>query len=68
MNDSKKDLGSRVDRHCHIGQGFIGINAFRYLMNDTRFSSVPKILETPKGPGIEEDRMNLATLAGLLNA
>ncbi len=65
MNDSKKDLGSHVDRHCHIGQGYIGLDAFRFLMNDRRFSAIPKILETPKGSGIEEDLMNLATLAGL---
>jgi deoxyribonuclease IV len=66
VNDSKKDLGSRVDRHCHIGQGCIGLNAFRFLINDRRFSAIPKILETPKGPGIEEDLMNLSTLANLL--
>ncbi len=65
VNDSKKDLGSRVDRHTHIGQGFIGLEAFRCLINDERFAAVPKILETPKGPGIEEDLMNLATLRSL---
>jgi len=68
VNDSKKGLGSRVDRHSHIGQGFIGLDAFRFLMNDKRFSSIPKILETPKGPGIEEDLMNLATLATLVES
>jgi deoxyribonuclease-4 len=66
LNDSKKDIGSRVDRHCHIGQGFIGLEAFRYIVNDRRFIEVPKILETPKGPDLEEDRMNLATLHSLL--
>ena len=66
VNDSKKDLGSRVDRHCHIGQGFIGLEAFRCLVNDGRFARIPKILETPKGPDLEEDRMNLATLESLL--
>jgi deoxyribonuclease IV len=65
VNDSKKDLGSRVDRHCHIGQGCIGLDAFRFLINDRRFSAIPKILETPKGAGIEEDLMNLSTLAAL---
>ena len=48
LNDSKKDLNSRVDRHEHIGQGFIGGNAFKLLMNDSRFSQIPKIIETPK--------------------
>jgi len=66
VNDSKKDLGSRVDRHGHIGQGFIGLEAFRCLVNDRRFAGIPKILETPKGPDLEEDRMNLATLESLV--
>ena len=66
LNDSRKDLGSRVDRHAHIGQGCIGLEAFRCLLNDHRFAKVPKILETPKGPDLEEDRMNLATLRSLL--
>jgi deoxyribonuclease IV len=65
VNDSKKELGSRVDRHSHIGQGCIGLDAFRFLLNDPRFVSIPKILETPKGPGIEEDLMNLSTLRSL---
>ena len=66
VNDSKKGVGSRVDRHCHIGQGFIGLEAFRCLVNDRRFADIPKILETPKGPGLEEDIMNLATLKSLM--
>ena len=66
VNDSKKDLGSRVDRHCHIGQGFIGLEAFRCLVNDRLFRNIPKILETPKGPDLQEDRMNLAALKALL--
>ena len=66
VNDSKTELGRRVDRHFHIGQGFIGLDAFRFLLNDERFLSIPKILETPKGPGIEEDLMNLATLRSLI--
>jgi deoxyribonuclease-4 len=65
VNDSKKELGRRVDRHTHIGQGFIGLDAFRFLIRDRRFAAIPKILETPKGPGIDEDRMNLATLRSL---
>lgn len=66
VNDSKKELGRRVDRHGHIGQGFIGLDAFRFLLNDKRFKAIPKILETPKGPGIAEDLMNLATLRSLI--
>jgi len=66
VNDSKKGLGSRVDRHCHIGSGFIGLEAFRCLVNDRRFKNIPKILETPKGPDLREDRMNLATLKSLV--
>ena len=65
VNDSKKDLGSRVDRHFHIGRGCIGLDAFRLLVNDSRFADVPKILETPKGAGNKEDRRNLATLRSL---
>jgi deoxyribonuclease-4 len=46
VNDSKKDFGSRVDRHDHIGKGQIGKEGFRRLMNDSRFAAIPKILET----------------------
>jgi len=49
LNDSKKELGSRVDRHEQIGLGYIGLNAFKYIMNDDRFIDIPKIIETPKG-------------------
>jgi deoxyribonuclease-4 len=65
INDSKKELGSRVDRHAHIGNGFIGLEAFRCLVNDRRFARIPKILETPKGPDLEEDILNLAILNSL---
>lgn len=67
LNDSKKGLHCRVDRHEHIGKGAIGLEAFRCLMNDERFSDVPKVLETPKGEDMAEDVMNLATLRGLMN-
>jgi deoxyribonuclease IV len=66
VNDSKKDLGSRVDRHFHIGKGCIGLSAFRFLVNDRRFEKIPKILETPKGTGNREDKRNLATLRSLV--
>jgi deoxyribonuclease IV len=65
VNDSKKELGSRVDRHAHIGKGFIGLEGFRCLINDKRFMKIPKILETPKGPDLAEDRINLAILRSL---
>ncbi len=48
LNDSKKDLGSRVDRHAPLGDGFIGLEAFNFIMNDTRFDRIPLILETPE--------------------
>jgi deoxyribonuclease IV len=47
MNDSKKPLGSRIDRHEYIGEGFIGTNAFAEIMNDPIFENIPLILETP---------------------
>ncbi len=65
LNDSKKPLGSAVDRHEHIGKGAIGLQGFAQLMGDPRFAAVPKILETPKGKDNEFDRMNLALLRGL---
>jgi deoxyribonuclease IV len=68
LNDAKKDLGCRVDRHEHIGKGFIGLEAFRLLMNDRRFWGLPMCLETPKSDDCHEDRENLATLRNLLGA
>jgi deoxyribonuclease-4 len=66
FNDSKKGLGSRVDRHDHIGQGVLGLSGFRLLMNDERFVRVPKILETPKGDNEEMDAINLKILRDLV--
>lgn len=66
LNDSQKDVGSRVDRHAHIGQGCIGVEAFRMLVNDPRFADLPMIIETPKGEDMAEDRMNLALLRSLV--
>lgn len=66
-NDSKKELGSRVDRHEHIGKGTIGKEAFRLIMQDKRLVKIPKILETPKGADLAEDKMNLAVLRKLAN-
>jgi deoxyribonuclease IV len=81
LNDSKHDLGSRKDRHEHIGQGFLGLDAFRLLLNDERFVHVPMVIETPKdkgtgkdgeagkgkGIGMEEDRRNLSVLRSLID-
>lgn len=68
MNDSKKPLGSRVDRHEHIGKGHLGLEPFRLLVNDPRFANVPMIMETPKeGPNDEDmDIVNLRTLRDLV--
>jgi deoxyribonuclease IV len=74
LNDSKKPLGSRVDRHEHIGQGCLGLEPFRRIVNDRRFRDLPMLLETPKGEGkaagaIEVDPLdqrNLDTLRGLI--
>ncbi|MEA3210786.1 MAG: deoxyribonuclease [Chthoniobacter sp.] len=65
LNDSKTGLGSRVDRHEHIGQGRIGLEAFRYIMTAPRFAKIPKVLETPKGKEMKEDLENLARLRSL---
>ena len=65
LNDSIKDFHSRVDRHQHIGKGFIGLGAFWRLLNDPRFFGLPMCLETPKGPEMKEDVENLATLRSL---
>ena len=67
LNDSKREFGSRVDRHEHIGRGELGLEPFRLLLADRRFRKVPMYLETPKGKedGIELDVINLNTLRGL---
>jgi deoxyribonuclease-4 len=67
VNDSKKGLGSHVDRHEHIGKGSIGLKGFEMLMNDERFVHIPKILETPKSDDLHEDVENMNVLKGLLN-
>lgn len=65
LNDSKKELCSRVDRHEEIGDGKIGLHGFKLLMNDERFFAVPKILETPEGT-LESYVKNMDLLKGLL--
>jgi len=66
LNDSKTACGSRVDRHQHIGKGQIGLDAFRFIMNERRFQKIPKVLETPKGKDLREDVINLRRLRTLL--
>jgi len=70
VNDSKGDLGSRLDRHEHIGRGKLGLDAFRCLLRDPRFAAVPKLLETPKEDSKRKDwdRVNLVTLRRLAQA
>jgi len=65
LNDSEKDLGSRIDRHTHIGQGKIGKKPFGFFVNDERFADLPGVLETPKGDDMKYDIMNLNTLNSL---
>lgn len=66
LNDSKGALGSNVDRHTHIGEGEIGLDGFRWVLNDLRWAGVPMLLETPKEDTLEEDAMNLARLCALV--
>jgi deoxyribonuclease-4 len=74
LNDSKRPLGSRVDRHEHIGQGHLGLEPFRRIVNDRRFRDLPMLLETPKAEGKATgaiaidplDEQNLNTLRGLI--
>ena len=74
FNDSKFDLGSRRDRHAHIGQGYIGLEGFENFLNDARWETHPAHLETPKtedgegGAEIEMDPVNLARLRQLIHS
>jgi deoxyribonuclease-4 len=70
MNDSQTALGSRVDRHAHIGKGKIGLEGFRHIVRDKRFQQAPACLETPKSKDLHEDMENLKilrTLAGVID-
>jgi deoxyribonuclease-4 len=68
LNDSKRELGSRVDRHEHIGHGHLGLEPFRHLLNDRRFREIPMYLETAKDEheGEQWDAINLRTLRSLV--
>lgn len=67
LNDSKYPLGSRKDRHEHIGKGHIGLDGFRWLLNDPRLQDIPMVLETPKSPDMHEDVENLRVLRSLVD-
>lgn len=68
LNDSKIELGSQVDRHEQIGQGYVGLEAFRLLLNDPRLTGKPMLLETPKSDDLHEDVENLRLLRGLIQS
>jgi deoxyribonuclease-4 len=66
FNDSMKPFASKKDRHEHIGNGEMGLEPFRNILNDRRLTKLPKILETPKGPDLQEDIDNLKILRSLI--
>jgi deoxyribonuclease-4 len=68
INDSKRELGSRVDRHEHIGKGQLGLDAFAFVLNDPRFARIPKMIETPKTVETTSDRKNLRLLRSLMSS
>ena len=68
LNDSKKGLGCRLDRHEQIGCGALGAEPFWCLLNDPRWEGLPMLLETPKGEDLAEDRINLALLRSQIGA
>ncbi len=68
LNDCKQELGRRVDRHEHIGEGKIGIECFKYFMTGNEFYNTPKIIETPKKQGdVDMDPVNLKLLRSLVS-
>jgi deoxyribonuclease IV len=66
LNDSKKGMGSKVDRHEHIGDGALGLEPFRFILNDPQFASVPKVIETPHEEGMDVE--NLKRLRSLIES
>lgn len=67
INGSKKEINSKIDRHSHISEGFINIEAFRLLFNDERFFEIPKILETPLETGINDYKKEMKTIINLIS-
>jgi deoxyribonuclease-4 len=68
FNDSKGALGSNLDRHTHIGEGEIGLEGFRWILNDPLWDGIAMLLETPKEDTLVEDADNLARLCALVEA
>ncbi len=68
INDSQNDFGSRVDRHTHIGEGFIGLEPFGYFLNDPRLKNIPFLLETPVKKDPQDNIKNLETLWALVKS
>jgi deoxyribonuclease-4 len=66
LNDSKAELGTHLDRHEQIGQGYVGVEVFRMLLNDPRFADHPMLLETPKDDDLHQDVENLTLLRSLI--
>lgn len=66
LNDSKTPLGSRRDRHWHIGEGHIGLDGFRYLVNHSLFKDLPGIMETPRNDTVE-DLKNMSVIRSLVD-
>jgi deoxyribonuclease IV len=64
LNDSKKNFGTRVDRHENLGTGFLGDSTFKFIMNDSRFDDMPLILETPEESLWEKEIALLYSFAG----
>lgn len=67
FNDSKGALASNLDRHVHIGEGEIGLQAFRWILNDPVWDGLAMLLETPKDDTLAEDAANLARLCALVD-
>ena len=65
FNDTKGDHNSNLDRHENIGKGKLGLDAFKFIINDNRFKKNGKCLETPKGDNDEFDKINLDILRSL---
>jgi deoxyribonuclease-4 len=68
INDSLKPFHSRIDRHEHIGKGYLGLDPFRRLVNDARFAGIPMCLETEPGPEMKDITADLQQLRQLLKS
>jgi deoxyribonuclease-4 len=66
LNDALQPFGDRKDRHAHIGEGHIGLEGFRNVVNDPRLAGLPMVLETPKGTDCQEDIDNIKRLRDLI--